>query len=171
MVLCPILKSNCAGIVSNHRGEGSQMRTVLPCRRDNNHPFFTRSCGRATTKELSTMENKFVASEIPTFSRFTGNVLPLFPSSLVLMSLEKLIVSFFSAWSRYARKLAIYSSPSSQLSCTRVFVILSWKKEGDEKKKLERLVERFRRSSARGKHERWVVVMFANCKRSETNAG
>lgn len=129
MVLCSILKSNCAGIVSNHRGEGSQMRTVLPCRRDNNHPFFTRSCGRATTKELSTMENKFVASEMPTGNSSSFSFLFRFN---VTRKIDRFVLFRVIP---ICKKLAIYSSRAScTLSYTsfRNFVAeegTGWKKE------------------------------------------
>lgn len=94
--------------------------------------------------------------------------LPLFPSSFVLMSLEKLIVSFFPAWSRYARNWRFILLEPAVHSRTRVFVILSRKKERDERKKIERI--EWNRRELLGEREVRKMV-FANCKRSETNAG
>lgn len=141
---------------SSGRGRISQMR-----RRDNNHPFFTRSCGTATTKELSTMEG--INSLLQKYQRFHGETLPF--SFVFLMSLEKLIVSFFSSF------LLLFFYPDTQeigdlfflqeLPRTRVFVILRWKRMM-KGKKIERIVKRMETDSEvllllreRGKYERW----------------
>lgn len=84
MVLCPVLKSNCVQVLWAIIG-----RECVPCRPDNNHPFFTRSCGGATTKELSTMGN--INSLLQKYQRFLGK-LSSFPFFFVSTSLEKLIV-------------------------------------------------------------------------------
>ena len=115
-------------------------------RRDNNHPFFTRSCGTATTKELSTMEG--INSLLQKYQRFHGETLPF--SFVFLMSLEKLIVSFFSS------SLLLFFYPNTQeigdlfflqeLPRTRVFVILRWKRMM-KGKKIERIVERMETDS------------------------
>lgn len=91
--------------------------------------------------------------------------LPLFPSSFVLMSLEKLIVSFFPAWSRYARNWRfILLEPAASYTSFRNFVA----EERDERKKIERI--EWNRRELLGEREVRKMV-FANCKRSETNAG
>lgn len=160
---------------SSGRERVSQMR-----RRDNNHPFFTRSCGTATTKELSTMEG--INSLLQKYQRFHGETLPF--SFVFLMSLEKLIVSFLffvsSSFllSRYARNWRFILSPrTASYTSFRNFAVEEDDERKENRKNRGTNGNRFRRSSFSSSSSRerevrkMVVVVFANCKRSETNAG
>lgn len=147
MVLCPILKSNCVQVLWAIIG-----RECVPCRPDNNHPFFTRSCGTAATKELSTMGN--INSLLQKYQHFLVSR----QTSLPLLRFNATHKNWSFLDPRYARNcrfILISAAPFGTPSFFRNFVASKERDEG--KKNRERMVDDpFPRSREVGKMGRGV---------------